>query len=102
MSFYDTGTICYTRAMSSSTAPQVTIYSTSWCAFCHSLEQYLEHKKVTFVTKDIEKDEAAFNELMDTIGGRGNFQGVPTSSINGEIVVGFDRPQIDAALAKKS
>ncbi len=88
--------------MSSNTAPKVTIYSTSWCGFCHSLEQYLEQKKVTFVTKDIEKDEAAYNEMMEAIGGRSNFRGVPTSNVNGEIVVGFDRPKIDSALAKKS
>ena len=82
--------------------PLVTIYSTSWCGFCHSLEQYLQKKNVTFVTKDIEKDESAYNEMMEKIGGRENFRGVPTSDVNGEIVLGFDRPGIDAALAKKS
>lgn len=88
--------------MSSNTTPQVTIYSTTWCGFCHSLEQYLEQKKVTYITKDIEKDQSAYNELMEAIGGTGNFRGVPTSSINGEIVVGFDRPKIDSALAKNT
>ena len=82
--------------------PQVTIYSTSWCGFCHSLEQYLEKKNVTFTTKDIEKDESAYNDLMNRIGGRENFRGVPVSDVSGEIVLGFDRPKIDAALAKKS
>lgn len=80
--------------------PQVTIYSTSWCGFCHTLEQYLEKKGVSFVTKDIEKDETAYHELMDKIGGRQNFRGVPTSDFGGEIVLGFDRPKIDAVLAK--
>lgn len=88
--------------MSEEGKPQVTIYSTEWCAFCHSLEQYLKHKKVSYITKDIEKDEAAYNELMETIGGRSNFRGVPTSNVQGEIVVGFDRPKIDAALAKNT
>ncbi len=88
--------------MSEEETPQVTIYSTSWCGFCHSLEQYLEKKGVRFVTKDIEKDEAAYHELMDKIGGRDNFRGVPTSDVNGEIILGFDRPGIDAALDKKA
>ncbi len=88
--------------MSSATTPQVTIYSTQWCGFCHSLEQYLEKKGVSFVTKDIEKDESAFNELMEKIGGRENFQGVPTSDVQGEIVLGFDRLKIDAAIAKNN
>lgn len=88
--------------MSETSNPQVTIYSTQWCGFCHSLEQYLEKKGVSFVTKDIEKDENAYNELMEKIGGRENFRGVPTSDVKGEIVLGFDRPKIDSALSKKA
>lgn len=88
--------------MSEKVKPQVIIYSTSWCGFCHSLEQYLDQKKVSYVTKDIEKDESAYKELMEKIGGRDNFRGVPSSDVNGEIVVGFDRPKIDAALAKSN
>ncbi len=86
--------------MSDKTSPQVTIYSTSWCGFCHSLEQYLDKKKVSYVTKDIEKDSAAYNELMEKIGGKENFRGVPTSDVKGEIILGFDRQAIDAAIAK--
>ncbi|MEK7621085.1 MAG: glutaredoxin domain-containing protein [Patescibacteria group bacterium] len=82
--------------------PQVTIYSTSWCGFCHSLEQYLDQKKVSYVTKDIEKDQSAYNELMEKIGGRDNFRGVPTSDVKSQIVLGFDRPKIDAALEKSN
>lgn len=88
--------------MSDTATPQVTIYSTSWCGFCHSLEQYLDQKKVSYVTKDIEKDESAYNELMEKIGGRDNFRGVPVSDVKGEIVLGFDRPKIDAAIAKNN
>ncbi len=88
--------------MSNTVTPQVTIYSTSWCGFCHSLEQYLDQKKVSYVTKDIEKDESAYNELMEKIGGRENFRGVPVSDVKGEIVLGFDRPKIDAAIAKNN
>lgn len=88
--------------MSNAVTPQVIIYSTEWCGFCHSLEQYLDQKKVSYVTKDIEKDQSAYNELMEKIGGRDKFQGVPTSDVHGEIVLGFDRPKIDAAIAKNN
>lgn len=88
--------------MSDTTTSQVTIYSTSWCGFCRSLEQYLTQKKVSYIVKDIEKDESAHVELMEKIGGHDNFRGVPTSDIKGEIVLGFDRPKIDAALEKNS
>lgn len=88
--------------MSDTDAPEVIIYSTSWCGFCRSLEQYLTQKKVSYIVKDIEKDESAHKELMEKIGGPANFRGVPTSYIKGEIVLGFDRPKIDAALEKNS
>lgn len=87
--------------MSDINTPDVTIYSTSWCGFCHSLEQYLTQKKASYIVKDIEKDGSAYKELMEKIGGQNNFRGVPTSDVRGEIVVGFDRPKIDAALVKK-
>lgn len=75
------------------------IYSTVWCGFCNMTKQYLESKGVTFVDKDIESDSAAHAELMQKIGG--NFRGVPVIDINGTIILGFDRPKIDAALAAK-
>ncbi len=77
----------------------VIIYSTTWCAFCKTEKQYLEHLGVPFVEKDIEADEAALNELMEKNGGRTS--GVPVTDIDGTLVLGFDRPKIDAALKEK-
>lgn len=76
----------------------VTIYSTSWCAFCKTEKQYLESKGVAFEDKNIEEDEDAYKELMAKIGG--DFRGVPVTDVKGEIILGFNRPAIDAALAK--
>lgn len=75
----------------------VIIYSTTWCAYCKMLKQYLTDKGVAWVEKDIENDAAAHGELMEKIDG--NFRGVPVSDVNGTIILGFDRPSIDAALA---
>ena len=83
--------------MSAATNP-VIIYSTTWCAYCKMLKAYLSDKGVEWVEKDIENDQAAHSELMEKIDG--NFRGVPVSDINGTIVLGFDRPSIDAALAQ--
>lgn len=83
--------------MSKATHP-VIIYSTSWCAYCKMLKQYLTDKGVAFVDKNIETDAAAYGELMEKIGG--DFRGVPVADVNGSIVLGFDRPAIDAALVK--
>jgi glutaredoxin-like YruB-family protein len=78
---------------------KVIIYSTTWCAFCKTEEQYLQRLGVDYIKKDVEEDKAAYEELMSKNGG--NFQGVPVTDIAGEIVLGFDRMKIDAALREK-
>lgn len=75
---------------------KVIVYSTTWCAFCKTEKQYLEKLGVAFEAKDIEEDKAAYEELMGKV--KGNFQGVPVTDIAGDIVLGFDRPKIDATL----
>ena len=82
------------------TNAQVTIYSTTWCAFCKTEKQYLDKLGVAYVAKDIEEDKAAYDELMEKIGG--NFQGVPVTDIAGEVVLGFNRPKIDETLKAKN
>lgn len=77
------------------TTPQVTIYSASWCGFCHAAKQYLDKKGVAYTDKDIESDRALAQEAVDKSGQ----MGIPVLDINGEIIIGFDRPRIDAALA---
>lgn len=79
--------------------PKVIIYSTTWCAFCKTEEQYLQKLGVEYVKKDVEEDKEAYEELMNKIDG--NFQGVPVTDIAGEIVLGFDRAKIDTTLKEK-
>lgn len=82
----------------SESKPEVIIYSTNWCAYCKMARQYLNSLDVPTVEKNVEEDEAAHKELMDKIGG--NFRGVPVIDINGDIILGFDRPKIDDSLKK--
>lgn len=77
-------------------APQITIYSTTWCAFCHTEAQWLDHLGIPYVKKDIEADKEAYDELMGKI--NGDFRGVPVTDIAGDIVLGFDRPKIQNAI----
>lgn len=79
---------------------KVTIYSTSWCAFCKTEKQYLDKLGVKYVEKDIEADQAAYEELMGK--SNGGYRGVPVTDIDGDMILGFDRPKIDAALAAKN
>ena len=77
---------------------KVTVYSTSWCAFCHTEMEWLEKLGIDFIKKDIEAEPAAKEELLAKNGG--NFQGVPVTDINGELILGFDRPKLQDLLRK--
>lgn len=85
--------------MSESTnGSDITVYSTSWCAFCHTEMQWLDSLGIAYTAKDIEADEAAREELMNKNGG--NYQGVPVTDIKGDLVLGFDRPKLQEAMKK--
>jgi len=79
-----------------STAPTITVYSTSWCAFCHTEKQWLDKLGLPYIAKDIEADKEAHDELMNKLGG--DFRGVPVTDIGGDIILGFDRPKLQDAI----
>ena len=81
-------------------AAKVIVYSTSWCAFCHTEMEWLKKLGVEFTAKDIEAEPAARDELLGKNGG--NFQGVPVTDIAGELVLGFDRPKLEDALRRNN
>jgi glutaredoxin-like YruB-family protein len=72
----------------------VTIYTATWCAFCHAAKDYLTKKDINFEDKDVEKDAQFAQEAVSKSGQTG----IPVLDIDGTIIVGFDRPKIDAAL----
>ncbi len=82
--------------MSDTANPQITIYSTTWCAFCHTEMQWLDKLGIPYVAKDIEADKEAYEELMGKIGGE--FRGVPVTDVAGDIILGFDRPKIQTSI----
>ena len=51
-------------------------------------------KNVEFDDRDIESDPKFAQEAVSVSGQRG----IPVIDINGTIIVGFDRPKLDAAL----
>lgn len=73
---------------------KVIIYSADWCAFCHAAKQYLDKLGVKYIEKNVEEDRAFAQEAVD----KSNQMGIPVIDINGDIIVGFDRPKIDDAL----
>lgn len=66
----------------------IKVYTTPTCAYCHALMDWLESKGIDFVEVDATK--------------HGDIKTVPVTEINGERIVGFDRPAIKKALKKQS
>ena len=64
----------------------IKIYTTPTCAYCHALMDWLDSKGVEYEEIDASNVEG--------------ITAVPVTEINGERIVGFDRPAIKRALAK--
>ncbi|MCX6820406.1 MAG: FAD-dependent oxidoreductase [Candidatus Aenigmarchaeota archaeon] len=75
---------------------KVKVYSTEQCPYCHMAKDYLAAKGVPFDDINVGEDRDAANEMIEKSGQ----MGVPVLDIGGDIIVGFDVPRIDAALAK--
>lgn len=74
---------------------KVIIYSADWCAFCHAAMDYLKKKEIPFEERNVESSLEYANEAVQKSGQ----MGIPVIDIDGKIIIGFDRPRIDAALA---
>ena len=58
------------------------------------MKEFLSREGHTFVTKNIEDDDAAYDELM-AMGARA----VPVTVIDKQVVIGYDQARLRAALA---
>lgn len=74
----------------------IKVYSTTWCGFCHAVKQYFDKLGVKYEDVNVEEDRAAAQEMIE----KSHQMGVPVIDIDGTIVIGFDRPKIDALLNK--
>ncbi len=79
------------------TVPEgVVVYSTQTCPYCVMAKRYLAEKGVKYKDVDVGADQKAAIEMLTKTGQ----MGVPVLDINGSVIVGFDRPAIDRALAQ--
>ena len=74
--------------------PQVLLYRTQTCPFCHMAEEYFKAKKVKYKAIDVETNQKAAQEMIKKSGQ----MGVPVIDIKGKIIVGFDKASIKKAL----
>ncbi len=76
----------------------ITIYSTPTCVYCNSLKQYLTSKNLGYQEIDVSVNEKEL-EKMVAISGQ---MGVPVIDIDGDVVIGFDKPRVDELLNLKT
>ncbi len=57
--------------------------------------EYLSEKKLEYISKDISENDEYRDELMEL-----GSMGTPTLKIGTEVIIGFNRAKIEAALAK--
>jgi len=75
-------------------AKKAIVYSTQMCPYCNMAKDYLKSKGVEVEEIDVGADRAKAMEMVEKSGQ----MGVPVIEIDGNIIVGFNKPAIDEAL----
>ncbi len=83
--------------MDSTPDSNIIIYGAEWCAFCHTAMHYLDGLKVKYTYKNVDLSQDDLKACVEKSGQTG----IPVIDLDGMIIVGFDRPKIDAALKDK-
>ncbi len=74
----------------------VTLYSTPSCGFCTKAKNFFRERRIPFTEYNVAADQRKAEEMMRKSGQ----MGVPVIDINGKIIVGFNRPEIERALRR--
>ena len=72
----------------------ITVYSTPTCGFCVKVKNYFKENNISFTDYNVAENREKAEEMVRKSGQ----MGVPVIDINGKIIVGFNKPEIDKAL----
>lgn len=75
----------------------VKVYSTPTCPWCSKAKSYLKSQNIDFEDLNVQEDLKAREEMLNL----SKQSGVPVINIDGNIIVGFDKPAIDNLLSSK-
>jgi len=79
---------------------KVTIYSTPTCGYCKLAKEFFKQQGVAYTEYDVAADSSKADEMVQKSGQ----MGVPVILVadedggNEQLIVGFDKPQLAAAL----
>ena len=68
----------------------VIIYSTPSCHFCHMAKDFFKANNVAYTEYDVASNFEKRKEMVEKSGQ----MGVPVITIDDQLIVGFDKPQI--------
>lgn len=72
----------------------VKIYSTPSCGYCRMAKEYFDREGVSYTDYNIMANPGKADEMLQKSGQ----MGVPVLDINGRIIVGFNKREIEKAL----
>ena len=76
---------------------KVRIYTTTQCPYCNMTKDFFKKNNVKYEEINVENDQKAAEEMIEKSGQ----MGVPVIDVDGEIIVGFNRPALEKALKMK-
>lgn len=76
------------------TSHSIKIYTTPTCAYCKMAKEYFAKNNLSYESYDVMTDLVKRQEMLD----KTHQFGVPVIDIDGKIIIGFDKPKINAAL----
>ena len=70
--------------------PEVTIYSTPTCHFCHAAKEFFTANNIKFTDHDVASDLEQRKAMIEKSGQ----MGVPVIFVGDKMIVGFDEAQL--------
>lgn len=74
----------------------IKIYTTPTCSFCTKAKTYFRENRIPFTEYNVARDQRKADEMLKKSGQTG----VPVIEINGRVIVGFNKPEIEKALKR--
>ncbi len=73
---------------------KVIVYSTPTCPYCVMTKDFLKSNGIAYDEIDVSTNEKAAEEMIEKSGQ----MGVPVIDVDGQIIVGFNKPALKKAL----
>ena len=77
--------------------PEVTVYTTTTCPWCHKAMDFLKENKIKFTEVNVQENPDRANEVIEKSGQ----MGVPVIDIDNQIIIGYNETALKKLLKIK-